>query len=198
MTDIIKNAEYKTLLQQIKQRIQGSQIKAAVKVNVELLTLYWDLAQMIVRRQKQASWGDGLITMISKDLKKEFPGMKGFSRTNLLYIKKWYLFYSGKNVPQLVGQTLGSPNVPQPAGDLPDPDDHPAVPEIFHIPWGHNREIITKCKSLEEASFYVRQTLEHNWSRAVLVHQIESGLVHRQKSDLQFHGGVSDFYRSGG
>jgi len=184
MPVIKKNAEYKRLLQQIKARIQGSRIKAAIKVNVELLALYWDLARMIVCKQEQSSWGDGLITMISNDLKNEFPGMKGFSRTNLLYIKKWYLFYSGGKVPQLVGQSLESPNIPQPAGDLSDPDNHPAVPEIFHIPWGHNREIITKCKTVEEASFYVRQTLEHNWSRAVLVHQIESGLIHRTSKSV--------------
>jgi len=179
MADIVKDAGYRQLLKHIKQRIQGSQIKAAIKVNVELLALYWDLARMIVRKQEQASWGDGLIAMISNDLKNEFPGMKGFSRTNLLYIKKWYLFYSGGKVPQLVGQTLELPNLPQPVGDSSNPDDYPAVPEIFHIPWGHNREIITKCKSVEEALFYVRQTLGHNWSRSVLVHQIESGLIHR-------------------
>ena len=61
MTGITKTTEYKKFLREIKARIQTAQIKAAIKVNVELLRLYWDLAQMIVRKQKQSAWGDGLI-----------------------------------------------------------------------------------------------------------------------------------------
>jgi len=110
---------------------------------------------MIVAKQKESNWGDNLIEQISKDLKSEFPNMKGFSKTNLLYMKKWYLFWSDSNLPQLVG-------------------------EIFEIPWGHNREIITKCKSTDIALFYIQKTIQHGWSRAVLVHQIESKLYHRE------------------
>jgi len=176
MADIVKDASYKHLLRQIKARIQGSQIKAAVRVNVELLTLYWDLAQMIVRKQEQASWGDGLIAMISNDLKKEFPNMKGFSKRNLELMRQWFFFWSQHE-----------PIAQQPVSQLneePGNDASPAIPAIFHIPWGHNIVIVSKCKTQEEALFYVRQTLEHNWSRAVLVHQIESGLIHRTSNAI--------------
>jgi len=197
MAGIVKNPEYKKLLKQIKTRIQSARIKAAVSVNVELLTLYWDLAKLIVNRQKQSSWGDGLISLISNDLKKEFPDMKGFSPTNLKYMRNWYLFWvpdntiarqfvsnldKGKdiaNLPQLVGHPAEPLNRPQLVDDLQHDDIPSKISAIFHIPWGHNREIITKCKTVEEV-FYVRQTLEHNWSRAVLVHQMESGLIHRK------------------
>jgi predicted nuclease of restriction endonuclease-like (RecB) superfamily len=113
------------------------------------------MAQMIIAKQKESSWGDSIIQKISRDLKEEFPNIKGFSKTNLLYMKKWYLFWSDVNLPQVVG-------------------------EIFKIPWGHNREIITKLKETQEAIYYVKQTLHYGWSRAILVHQIESRLYHRE------------------
>ncbi len=153
------NKEYITFLSDIKTKIKQAQIKAAVKANEELLSLYWDIAKEITNKQKNSNWGDGIIEQISKDLKQEFPTLKGFSRTNLLYMKKWYLFWSNENVPQVVG-------------------------EIFKIPWGHNREIITKCKSIDEALFYVKKTIENGYSRTVLVHQIESDLYNRSKKAL--------------
>jgi len=150
---------YISFINEIKQKIKQAQIKAAIKVNEELLRLYWDIAKEIVKRQKESKWGDGIIEKISNDLKKEFPNLKGFSRTNLLYMKKWYLFWSDEKVPQVVD-------------------------EIFQIPWGHNREIITKCKTIDEALFYVKQTIKNGYSRAVLVHQIESNLYSRNKKAL--------------
>jgi len=149
--------EYISFISEIKNKIKQAQIKAAIKVNEELLRLYWDIAKMIVEKQKVSKWGDAIIEKISNDLKREFPNMKGFSRTNLLYMKKWYLFWS--NVPQLVD-------------------------EIFKIPWGHNREIITKCKNIDEALFYVRKTIQNGYSRSVLIHQIESSLYDRSKKAI--------------
>jgi predicted nuclease of restriction endonuclease-like (RecB) superfamily len=184
MTGITKTTEYKKFLREIKARIQTAQIKAAIKVNVELLRLYWDLAQMIVQKQKQSAWGDGLIAAVSKDLTREFPGMKGFSPTNLKYMRNWYLFYVNENSSQLVGKIETHTNRPQLVDDLRKNDFSPVISTIFQIPWGHNREIITKCKTVEEALFYADHTIEHNWSRAVLVHQIESGLIHREGKAL--------------
>jgi len=149
--------EYVSFLKEIKNKIKTAQIKAAVKVNEELLRLYWDIAKMIVDKQKEAKWGDGIIEKISSDLKKEFPNMKGFSVTNIKYMRKWYLFWSK------------SPQV---------------VDEIFRIPWGHNREIITKCKNIDEALFYVKKTIENGYSRAVLIHQIESNLYGRSNKAI--------------
>lgn len=80
---LVKTSEYKTFIQEIKRRIQAAQIKAAIAVNQELLCLYWDLAEQIVLKQQQAVWGDGFLLQMSKDLKAEFPEMKGFSKRNL-------------------------------------------------------------------------------------------------------------------
>jgi len=151
----IELLKYNDFIKQLKQKIQTSQIKASIRVNEELLKLYWDMAQMIIAKQKESSWGDSIIQKISSDLKEEFPNIKGFSVTNIKYMRNWYLFWNDSNRPQVVD-------------------------EIFKIPWGHNREIITKLKETQEAIYYVKQTLHYGWSRAVLVHQIESRLYHRE------------------
>ena len=97
---------YLLCLQQLKERIRSAQIKAAIKVNTELLSLYWELGREIAEKEKTTDWGNKLIPQLSKDLSDEFPKIKGFSRTNLFYIKKWHLFYSGSElvVPQAVRQ----------------------------------------------------------------------------------------------
>ncbi len=77
----------------LKNRIQVSQIKAAIRVNSELLDLYWQLGQEIIFKQKESNWGDAIIDQLSKYLTAAFPGMKGVSRANLLFIRKWFLYY---------------------------------------------------------------------------------------------------------
>ncbi len=155
---IFQNKDYKEFIENLKSRIRSSQIKAALSVNQEMLKLYWYIGSEIIKKQRTANWGDGILQQISKDIQKEFPDVKGFSVTNLKYMKLWVKFYS--NRPQLVDDLDNTP--------------------IFKIPWGHNREIITKTRSVEEALFYVYKTIENNWSRNVLLNQIESGLYERQ------------------
>lgn len=157
----IKISEYNHWLGELKQRIRQSQIKAAVKVNTELIQLYWQLGDEIVERQQNAKWGDSFLKQLSKDLNEEFPKMKGFSYTNLRYIKQWYLHY---NKELAICQQL--------VGDLQN--------EFFSIPWGHHILIMQRCKEMDKALFYIRKTLENNWSRSVLDWQIDSDLFERQ------------------
>ena len=84
-----KNKTYKSWLGQIKQQIQQAQLKASIVVNKELLSLYWLIGKEICEKEINSNWGDGLIDQLSIDLLKAFPEIKGFSRTNLFYIKKW-------------------------------------------------------------------------------------------------------------
>lgn len=156
MTELFKDKKYLDWIKSLKQKFRQVQLKAAVKVNNELLNFYWQLGKEIAQKQKETSWGDKLIDNLSKDLMAEFPEVKGFSRRNLMYIKKWYLFYSADS--KLVQQ---------------------AVALITQIPWGHNLVIITKCKNVKEAIFYVQKTIENGWSRNVLIHQIENKLYER-------------------
>ncbi|MBI1870534.1 MAG: DUF1016 domain-containing protein [Chlamydiae bacterium] len=162
---LTSDEEYKSWLSDIKKRVRSAQIKAAISVNTELLKLYWDMGVDIVVRQKSVKWGEGLLPRLSKDLMAEFSDMKGFSLSNLKYIKQWHLFYSQEE--QISQQVVG---------------------QITSIPWGHNIAIISKCKDVCEAMFYVQGTIRHNWSRNVLVHQIESGLFEREgKAVSNFH-----------
>lgn len=156
--DLHRKEAYQSWLAGLKNRIRVSQLRAAVRVNTELMQVYWQLARGIVEKQQEAGWGDALIEQLSRDLSAAFPEIRGFSRTNLFYVRKWYLFYSRERelVPQLVGL----------------------------IPWGHNREIVTKCSEVKEALFYVSETIRHGWSRAVLLHHLESGLYRRQGKAL--------------
>lgn len=189
-SDLVINKDYKVWLADIKLKVRNAQIKAALKVNTELLTLYWELGADIVAKQTSAKWGSGFLPHLSKDLTAEFPEMKGFSLSNLKYMKQWYLFFS-----QVYSQedTIGQQSVAQLAGsDQPDQKSQQLVglftqqpvqqviAQITQIPWGHNIVIITKCKNLPEALYYAGNTLTHNWSRSVLVHQIESGLYKRE------------------
>ncbi len=146
--------EYRPWLENLKSRIRSAQIKAALSVNEHLIRLYWELGQMIAERQENAQWGDAVVEQISLDLKAEFPHMTGFSKVNLHYMRRFYLFYRGAEefVQQLAEQ----------------------------IPWWHNMLIFTKSGSLETARFYLMATVQNHWSRTVLEVQIESKLHERQ------------------
>ena len=121
---LTKDKEYSAWLKELKNRVRLVQIKAVVKVNSELLGFYWNLGRDIVDKQKNTKWGDGFLKRLSIDLSSEFPYMKGFSLTNLKYIKQWYLFYSQKIEKS-----------------------QQAVDQLTQIPWGHNIAIISKCKN---------------------------------------------------
>ena len=152
--DIGRDDEYFTILSEIKNKIQNAQIRAAISVNKELLSLYWDIGKIICLKQKEGKYGDSIVEMLAEDLKKEFPTLKGFSRTNLFNIRQWYIFYSrtGQKVQQLVGQ----------------------------LPWGHNILILNKIENAEEAYFYLVESIRNNWSRTVLSMNIENNLYHRK------------------
>jgi predicted nuclease of restriction endonuclease-like (RecB) superfamily len=128
-------------------------------------------------KQKNTKWGYGFLKQLSKDLSAEFPAMKGFSLTNLKYIKQWYVFYSQeiKKSQQVIGQ-----NSSQVLLHEDKPIGQQVVAHLTQIPWGHNIVIISKCKNTNEAFFYIQKTIQNNWSRAVLTHHIESDLFHRE------------------
>jgi predicted nuclease of restriction endonuclease-like (RecB) superfamily len=186
--NLVKNPEYKQWLVELKARIRKSQLRAMIKVNDEMLRFYWELGHDIVVRQMDAVWGNGFYQSLSKDLKAEFPDMKGFSPTNLNYCKRFYQFYSqDKQIRQQVADVIH----PQLGGELQLSDNkeyiiRPQVGDefknipLFSIPWGHHKGIIDKCKSVHEALFYVQKTIKNGWSRAVLMNFIEADLYNSQ------------------
>ena len=95
MGRLASNQDYVEWLTDLKLKIRRNQVKAAVQVNETLLRLYWDMEREINERQKKSKWGSGFLAQLSRDLMTEFPDMKGFSRSNLQYIKRFYAFYVG-------------------------------------------------------------------------------------------------------
>lgn len=160
---ITQNEGYKNWLIELKSKIQQSQIKAALAVNSQLIMLYWELGSQIVEKQETAKWGSGFIDQLSKDLKSEFPDMKGFSSDNLRYTKLFYTFYQDHTIPEQVVRELYKSNSQLVI------DNEQAVLQmnrnIFNIPWGHHIVILQKIKNQTEALFYVQKTIENNWSR---------------------------------
>jgi len=167
ISPVYNTPAYAQWLTGLKAKVHAARIKAAVTVNRELLLFYWELGAEIVKKQAQSNWGDGFLNQLSKDLMAEFPDMKGFSLRNLKYIKQWFLFYTQSDSGVQIGQ--------QPVAQLQQPETI-----VTHIPCGHNIAIVSKCKNRDEALHYVRATITHNWSRAVLIHQMETGLYHRE------------------
>lgn len=195
-TDITKESEFKQWLMDLKSRIRQSQLRAAVKVNSELLRLYWDLGKDIVVRQMDTVWGSGFYKQVHKELKSEFPEIQGFSKSNLYNMKKFYLFYTQENTDfqQLAGK-LDDTNFQQAVGNLGNIDNKNIANRtlydeefksniLFSIPWGHHIEIFTKCKSIHEALFYVQKTIKNGWSRAMLMNFMDADLYHAQGKSI--------------
>ncbi|MDR2568797.1 MAG: PDDEXK nuclease domain-containing protein [Oscillospiraceae bacterium] len=181
MGQLIKiEKEYALWINELSNRFKSMQIKAATKVNQEMLAFYWMLGNDIVKMQAEQKWGSSFFATLSVDLRAALPNQKGFSETNLRYIKNFYILYS-KESPQLVGKTR-SANLPQIAGDLSFGEISPQfLDELCTVPWGHHRYIIDKCKDdAKKALFYVRKTVENNWSRAVLLNWLDTDLYERQ------------------
>ena len=112
--DVKIDQEYMQWLGEIKARYRNTQIKAAVKVNAEQLLFNWQLGRDLVMRKAEEKWGSGIVEQVSLDLQTAFPESKGFSTTNLWYMKQWYLFYRGdpsrqKKLHQLGAELQDSP-----------------------------------------------------------------------------------------
>ena len=92
--DIHIDAEYAEWIAELKHRYRSAQVKAAVKVNAEKLLFNWQLGRDLVQKKAEERWGAGVVEQVSLDLKREFPKEKGFSTSNLWFMKRWYLFYT--------------------------------------------------------------------------------------------------------
>ena len=153
----VSTKEYVQFLVEIKKAIKTAQVKAIFAVNRELLKLYWFIGHAIVNKQKEYEWGSNVIEKLAKDLQNEFPGLSGFSRTNVFNMRAFYLAY--EKVQQAAGQLE----------ELP----------FFNIPWWHNIILIAKLKDYEQRLWYAQKAIEHGWSRSMLEHWIKSDLYRR-------------------
>jgi predicted nuclease of restriction endonuclease-like (RecB) superfamily len=145
--------DYPTLLATLKERIRTARLRAAVAVNQELILLYWSIGRDILARMSAEGWGTKVVQRLARDLRHDFPEMTGLSPRNLTYMRAFAEAYPDQQIVQQV---------------------------VAQLPWGHNLRLLETLKDPNDRLWYARQATEHGWSRAVLVNQIESGLINRQ------------------
>lgn len=138
---------YGEFLTQIKERIRKAQYQALKAVNKELIQLYWDLGEMIVAKQNDLGWGKSVVEQLSKDLRLDYPGLKGYSPQNLWFMRQFYLEYKEHENLQ---------------------------PLVREIAWSHNLIIFSKCKDYQEREFYLLHVHKFGWTKNVLIHQVEN------------------------
>ena len=167
----IMDKEYIQWIKELGIRFQRSQIKAAIKVNQEMLHFYWELGRDIVERNAENKYGRKFYATLSRDLKETLQIQEGVSETTIRYAKRFYALYA----PYM--ETL--PQVGEKSSLLPSVNVH-IQNDLFSIPWGHHKYIIDKCSdNPEKALFYVRQTVENDWSRAMLLNFLGTDLYER-------------------
>lgn len=143
---------YASWLAELKAQIHDAQQRAAQALNLELVALYWKIGNAILDRQDTQGWGAKVVDRLSQDLRSAFPEMKGFSPRNLKYMRAFALAWP----------------------------DFSFVQQVLHkLPWGHNLALLDKLPGPQTRKWYAAKAIEHNWSRNVLVMQIETRLLER-------------------
>ena len=150
MSVLMNSGEYLAIVEQVKREIKTAQYQASVHVNTEMILLYHSIGTVI---NEHKTWGNKFIENLATDIRREFPGSKGYSVRNLKYMAKFAQTYPDREFVQTVSA---------------------------QIPWSHNIAILDKVKDPEERIWYIQKTRENGWSHNVLIHQIESGLYQRQ------------------
>ena len=197
--DIRIDTAYAEWIADLKHRYRSAQVKASVRVNAEKLLFNWELGRDLVQKKAEERWGAGVVEQVSLDLQREFPNAEGFSAKNLWFMKKWYLFYSSPEAQERLyhlGGEIETGKLLQPVRELPNSKLYQPGREIpntkLHqtgaefpapfalVPWRHHVEIISKCKSVDEALFYIGKTIEQGMSRAALVNCIKANLYEHQ------------------
>jgi predicted nuclease of restriction endonuclease-like (RecB) superfamily len=158
MADLTSDPKgYRDFLALLKTRIRTAQLRASIAVNQELVVLYWGIGNEILTRQREDGWGTKVIERLAKDLRGEFPEMKGLSPRNLGYMKALAEAWPDQTILQQL---------------------------VAKLPWGHNVRLLDAVKNTEERIWYAEQAIANGWSRNVLVLQIESQLYRRQGKAL--------------
>ncbi len=176
LSNTFGDADYAELLVQVKVCIREARVRASLAANRELVVLYWEVGKLIVGRQQAEGWGASVIERLSRDIRQEFPGFQGFSPRNIWRMRAFYLAYTGE-----------AADLPRPVAEM-DGENLPRL--VAEIPWGHNADLIQMVKDPVARFWYMRQTIEHGWSRPILA-------LHIRQSDYERRGSaVTNFGRT--
>ncbi|MCX4725524.1 PDDEXK nuclease domain-containing protein [Streptomyces sp. NBC_00963] len=140
------------LVHDLKAIVRGAHVRAQLKVNTEMLLMYWEIGRTILARQQDEKWGTGIIGRISAELRTEFPNQRGFSTRNVKYMRQL-----ARTWPEQFGQQAAA-----------------------QLPWGHLQLLMDKCETRFELDFYAQHAVHHGWSRDHLGSMIHTAL-HRAK-----------------
>ena len=143
---------YVRFLAGIKERIRTAQIKVALAANAELVLHYWEIGRDILANQARQGWGAKVIDRLAVDLQRDFPKLAGYSVRNLKYMRAFAQAWPDREIVHQLGA---------------------------QIPWKHNCVLLDRVKDATTRQFYIRKTVEHGWSRSVLLHQLDTKLHKR-------------------
>ena len=169
---------YKPFIKEIKDLIYRRQYEAMKKVNTELLELYWEIGGEIERKQREEGWGRSVVEILAKELQKEFPGVKGYSVSNLWRMRTFFIEYS--NLAPMVREIENSKKSNSRNNDenlapmVRDLGKCPIPPLVSDISWTKNIVIIQKCKDPLQREFYIKMTKRYGWTKDVLINNIEN------------------------
>lgn len=142
----LTSAEYIDFRDEITKRIRSAQYEALKAVNKEMINIYWEIGRRITEQQKSLGWGRSVVENLSKDIQKEFPGIKGFGARNMWDMARFYAEYQSNEILQ---------------------------PLVAEISWSKHIVILTKCKETQQRQFYILATKKYGWTKDVLIHKIE-------------------------
>lgn len=149
-SEVERPAGYAALLAELKARVRATQFRAARAANTEVLRLYWSIGHDVLERQQVAGWGSKVVTQLAGDLQREFPDQRGWSRSNLLYMRR--------------------------AAEVWPTEAEFVQRPVGRLPWGHVATLLDRLETRDERDWYAAAAVEHGWSRAVLEHHIKAGL----------------------
>ena len=181
--------KYRNAVSTIKQAILQSQYRAAKLVTGEQLSLYFGIGGYVSANSREGTWGTGAIDRISEQLRRELPGLRGFSATSIKKMRTFYEFWC---------QYINRPPL---AGDLQTTEDKQIIDidsfalqkwsplaaeinreEFLSVSFSHHTEILDKTKDIHEVLFYIHQTVLHKWDKYDLRDRLKSGLFKQQQS----------------
>ena len=146
MEDKNITTEYTCFLNEITLRIRSAQYEALKAVNKEMIALYWEIGKRITEQQAISGWGKSVVETLSRDIQKEFPGIKGFGVSNMWDMARFYAEYQSNEILQ---------------------------PLVGEISWSKHIVILTKCKETQQRQFYILATRKFGWTKDVLINKIE-------------------------
>ncbi|OKZ06499.1 MAG: hypothetical protein BHV75_18620 [Bacteroides oleiciplenus] len=146
MEDKNITTEYTCFLNEITLRIRSAQYEALKAINKEMIALYWEIGKRITEQQAISGWGKSVVETLSRDIQKEFPGIKGFGVSNMWDMARFYAEYQSNEILQ---------------------------PLVGEISWSKHIVILTKCKETQQRQFYILATRKFGWTKDVLINKIE-------------------------